>query len=260
MGAASIDLVVQWAVLGIAAFLAGIVDAVIGGGGMVQLPALFAAFPGVAPAALFGTNKFASAIGTTGAALRYSNALAVDWKIATPAILAAFVASLLGAYAVTFVPAEPLRKALPFILLGLLIYTLRSNIGLEHAPHRTQQEAIVIAASGSSVIGFYDGFFGAGTGAFYKLLFVRGLGFDFLNAAAPAKFTNVASNLAAVVVFAASGQLFWGLGLWMAAANFAGGQAGSLAALKFGSGFIRRAFIAVVSLLIAKTFYDAYLQ
>ena len=88
---------------------------------------------------------------------------------------------------------------------------------------------------------------------------MRGLGFDLLHAAAPAKFTNVASNLAAVLVFALSGQLFWGLGLWMAAANFAGGQIGSMTALKLGSGFIRTAFITVVTALIAKTFYDAYL-
>lgn len=118
---------------------------------------------------------------------------------------------------------------------------------------------MALASSGSGVIGFYDGFLGVGTGAFYKLLFVRGLGFSFLRAAAPAKFTNVASNVGAVVAFAVTGSIFWALGLFMAAANFAGGQLGARIALRHGNEFIRTAFYIVVSLLIAKTFKDAYL-
>jgi uncharacterized protein len=248
-----------WVALGIAAFGAGVVDAVIGGGGMVQLPALFAFMPGVAPPPLLGTNKLASAIGTTGAALQYARSSAVPWRTVAPCIAVAFVASLAGAYAVTLVPAEPLKMALPFILAALLVYTWASGAGKEHAPKRSPAKAAAIASSGSSAIGFYDGFLGVGTGAFYKLLFVRGLGFDFLRAAAPAKFTNVASNVGAVVAFALTGYIFWALGLFMAGANFAGGQLGARIALRYGNDFIRYAFYVVVSLLIAKTFKDAYL-
>jgi len=174
-------------------------------------------------------------------------------------MLVAFVAALAGAYAVTLIPAEPLKKALPFILAALLLYSWWSGTGRQHAPSRTPSQATLVATSGSSVIGFYDGFLGAGTGAFYKLLFVRGLGFSFLNASAPAKFTNVASNLGAVVAFAATGYIFWALGLFMAVANFIGGQVGARIALRYGNDFIRRAFYILVSLLIAKTFKDAYL-
>jgi uncharacterized membrane protein YfcA len=247
-----------WAALGAAAFGAGVVDAVIGGGGMVQLPALFAFMPGVAPPPLLGTNKFASAIGTTGAAIQYARSTDTPWRVVVPCMMVAFAAALAGAYAVTLVPAEPLKKALPFILAALLLYTWASGAGKEHAPKRSRAKAAV-ASSGSGVIGFYDGFLGVGTGAFYKLLFVRGLGFSFLQAAAPAKFTNVASNVGAVVAFAVTGYIFWLLGLFMAVANFAGGQLGARIALRYGNDFIRTAFYVVVSLLIAKTFRDAYL-
>jgi uncharacterized membrane protein YfcA len=248
-----------WLGLGAAAFGAGVVDAVIGGGGMVQLPALFALMPGVAPPPLLGTNKLASAIGTTGAAIQYARSTATPWSAVIPCMIVAFVAALAGAYAVMLIPAEPLRKALPFILAALLVYTWASGAGKEHAPKRSRTKAAVIASSGSSAIGFYDGFLGVGTGAFYKMLFVRGLGFSFLQAAAPAKFTNVASNVGAVVAFALTGTIFWALGLYMAAANFAGGQLGARIALRYGNDFIRTAFYVVVSLLIAKTFKDAYL-
>jgi uncharacterized membrane protein YfcA len=248
-----------WLVLGAAAFGAGVVDAVIGGGGMLQLPALFALLPNVAPPPLLGTNKFASAFGTTGAAIQYARSHPVAWRTIVPSMCVAFVASLLGAYAATVVPAEALKKALPFVLAGLLFYVWLSAAGVQNQSGGVKKNALAVASAGSGAIGFYDGFLGAGTGAFYKILFVRGLGYDFLRAAAPAKFTNVASNLAAVIVFAATGYIFWLLGLWMAVANFLGGQLGARIALKYGNNFIRTAFYVVVSVLIAKTFYDAYL-
>jgi len=215
--------------------------------------------PGVAPAPLLGTNKFASAIGTTGAAIHYARSVATPWRTVLPCVAIAFVASVAGAYAVTLIPADPLKKALPFVLAALLIYAWASGAGRAHAPKHSRAKTAFIASSGSTAIGFYDGFLGAGTGAFYKLLFVRGLGFSFLHAAAPAKFTNVASNVGAVVAFAVTGYIFWALGLFMAVANFAGGQLGARIALRYGNDFIRKAFYVIVSILIAKTFKDAYL-
>ncbi|MSP67363.1 MAG: sulfite exporter TauE/SafE family protein [Alphaproteobacteria bacterium] len=251
----------DWTILAAAAFLAGVVDAVVGGGGMVQLPALFTTLPEASPAALFGTNKLASAVGTSGAAWRYARNISMPWHIAVPTILVSFVASVAGAYAITLLPADPLRKALPFLLFALLLYTLRNkDMGTVHTPRASRREEVLVATAGSAVIGFYDGFFGAGTGAFYKILFVRGLGYDFLRAAAPAKITNVASNIGAVVLFGSKGVILWGLGLWMVVFNFAGGQLGSRIAIRRGSHFIRKVFIAVVAVLIAKTFYDAYLR
>jgi len=248
-----------WLELAVAAFAAGAVDAIMGGGGMLQVPALFSLLPGLAPAALLATNKFASLAGTCGAALRYTAALPPRWTVALPAIAAAFAAATLGAYVLTLVAAEPLRKALPFVLVALWIYTATNDLGMVHAPRHAPHREAALAAGNAGAIGFYDGFFGPGAGAFYKLVFVRALGFDFLNAAAPAKLANVASNLAAVLVLAAGGLVLWKLALFLAAANFLGGQVGSRIALRYGNRLIRWAFLLVVAALIAKTFRDAYL-
>lgn len=248
-----------WLELGAVAFAAGLVDAVMGGGGMLQLPALFAIYPGAAPAALLGTNKVAGSVGTSGAALRYAQALPPRWSTVVPAVLAAFLFALLGAFAITHVPAAWLRKALPFVLLALLAYTALGKAGLEHAPRHARGREALVAAGGAAAVGFYDGFFGPGAGTFYKIVFVRTLGFDFLNSAAPAKFANVASNLASVLVFVAKGLVLWQTALVMALANLAGGQVGSRIALRYGNHLMRRAFIVVVAALIGKTFADAYL-
>jgi len=141
-------ILIVWLALGGAAFAAGVVDAVIGGGGMVQLPALFAFMPNVAPPPLLGTNKLASAIGTTGAAIQYARSTATPWRVVAPCMLVAFVAALAGAYAVTLIPAEPLKKALPFILAALLLYTWGSGAGKETL--QAKGKPMALASSGSS--------------------------------------------------------------------------------------------------------------
>ncbi|WP_348945202.1 TSUP family transporter [Chitinibacter sp. FCG-7] len=249
-----------WLELGCVAFLAGVVDAVIGGGGLLQLPALFTLMPGTAPAVLLGTSKLSSIFGTAGAAVQYSRALRPPWRMIWPAILLAFIASLVGALLIAQIPAEPVRKILPFVFLALLIYCWRTSDGRQERQStevyaRTARQR---AGVGAAVIGFYDGLIGAGTGAFLKLLYVRGLGMSFLQAAAPAKLTNLASNLAAVLVFACAGSLSWSLGLWMALANLLGGVCGSQLALRFGNAFVRRAFLLLVSVLTLKSFWDVY--
>jgi uncharacterized membrane protein YfcA len=206
---------------------------------------------------LFGVNKIASAIGTLGAGFHYARATAANWRLMAPLAAAAFAAAILGALAVLSVPAEPLRKALPFILLALLIYMLASDAGLSHAPKHPPRKEIAVGCAGASLIGAYDGFFGPGAGAFYKLFVVRGLGYDFVNAAAPAKIANVASNFGALIVFVASAQIDWAVAFWIALLNFAGGQIGSRIALRHGDGFIRKAFIAIVACLIVKTLSTA---
>jgi len=245
--------------LGAAAFAAGLVDAVMGGGGMLQVPALAALLPGVSPAVLLGTNKFASAVGTAGATFQYLRSVPPRWTVVVPAAAAAFAFSVAGAYALTMVPAHPMRKALPFLLLALLAYSAFNPLGLTHAPRYEPRREAAIAAAGAGAIGFYDGFFGPGAGTFYKLIFVRLLGFDFLNSAAPAKIANLASNLGAVPVFLLQGLLIWKVALVMAAANFAGGQFGARIALRYGNRLIRWVFLAVVGALVGRTFYDAYL-
>ena len=163
------------------AFFAGLVDAVAGGGGLIQVPALFAAYPNAPPATLLSTNKVSAIGGTLNAARRYLRHVSLPWAVVGPAVVAGFVGSLLGANAVSNFPAEPLRKALPFVLLLLLLYTwFQPSLGETHAPKATsrfqQLKAVILGLS----IGFYDGFFGPGTGSFLLFGFVRFFDFDFL--------------------------------------------------------------------------------
>ena len=250
----------ELAFLAAAAFLAGLIDAVAGGGGLVQIPALFSAYPNLSPATLIGTNKVAAMSGTAAAAWRYGRRVRVYWGATGPAIVAAFLFSMLGAYALTLIPADPLRKALPFVLLLLLGYTVaKKNLGTEHAPSLSGRAERWAAIGVGIVIGFYDGIFGPGTGSFLMIAFVRIFGYDFLHASVSTKFVNLATNLAALLL-AAKGHIWWQLGLIMAVGNVAGSQVGSRLALKHGSGFVRKVFIFVVLALILKTAYDAFLR
>lgn len=242
------------------AFFAGLVDAVAGGGGLIQVPALFAAYPNAQPATLLCTNKVASIGGTLNAARKFLHHVSLPWAIVLPAIIAGFLGSLLGANAVSNFPAEPLRKALPFVLLFLLLYTwFQPSLGEAHAPplgkSRFQQ---CKGALLGLTIGFYDGFFGPGTGSFLLFGFVRLFAFDFLHASAATKLVNIATNLAAILMLASLGQINPPLGIAMMVANIAGSQLGSRLAIQHGSGFVRKAFLVVVSLLILKSAWNAY--
>lgn len=251
----------EFAFLAAAAFLAGLIDAVAGGGGLLQIPALFSAYPNLSPATLIGTNKVAAMSGTAAAALRYGRRIRIYWGATGPAIVSAFLFSMLGAYALTLIPADPLRKALPFVLLVLLVYTVaKKNLGAEHAPTLKGAVERWAAVGMGAVIGFYDGIFGPGTGSFLMIAFVRIFGYDFLHASVSTKLVNLATNLAALMLLAAKGHVWWQLGLVMAVANIAGSQVGSRLALKHGSTFVRKVFIVVVSALILKTAYDAFLR
>lgn len=245
----------------LASVLAGFVDAIVGGGGLVLVPALFAVFPTTHPATLFGINKSASVWGTGIAALQYSRRVQMSWGTLLPAAAAGFTGSFGGAWAVTVISPEFLRKLLPFVLLGVLLYTLaRKELGRDHRPRLAAGHEAWAAAAIGLVLGFYDGFFGPGTGSFFVFLFVRALGYDFLNASAAAKLLNTATNLAALILFALKGHVWWHYALALAVANVAGSLLGTHLALKHGASFVRVVFILVVSALILKTGYDAFLR
>ena len=244
-----------------ASALAGFVDAVVGGGGLIFLPALFAAYPSAAPATLFGTNKSASVWGTAFATWQYSRQAPMNWRILLPAAALAMLGSFSGAWLVTLISPEFLRRLLPGVLLAVLVYTLfRKDMGRHHAPRfQGPFELFAICTIGLS-IGFYDGFFGPGTGSFFVFLLVRWLGYDFLNASVAAKLLNLSSNTAALVLFTWKGHVWWHLALPLAMANVAGSLLGTRMALQHGAGFVRGMFIVVVSALICKTSYDAFLR
>lgn len=251
----------ELSLLAIASLTAGLVDAIVGGGGLILVPTLFAVFPSAAPATLFGTNKGAAVWGTAWAAAQYSRRVQMPWATLLPAALAALLGSFAGAWAVTWVDPGYLRRALPFVLLAVLLYTLiKKDMGREHAPCLEGHRQTAVASGIGLGLGAYDGFFGPGTGSFFVFLFVRFLGFDFLNASASAKLLNTATNVAALTLFAWKGHVWWHLALVMALANVVGSVIGTRLALRLGSGFVRVFFILVVTLLILKTGYDSYVR
>lgn len=248
-------------ILGIAAFCAGFVDAVVGGGGLIQLPALFSVFSTTAPASLLGTSKFAGVWGTSVAAMNYVKSVRLQWHIMIPAGIMAFVFSFAGAITVTHIPPTYLRKALPFILIAIAIYTFwKKDLGAQSTLLHSGRKELILALLVGGAIGFYDGFFGPGTGSFFIFIFVRVFGYDFLQASASAKVLNVACNVAALIWFGYSGHVLWALGLGMAICGVFGSIAGTRMAIKHGSSFVRSLFLVVVSLLVLKTSYDAFLK
>ena len=241
-----------------AAFCAGVIDGMAGGGGLIQLPALFAAYPTAPHPTLLGTGKLAGLAGTTSAIFRYLRHVRLDWRLVLPAAVAAFLAALVGAWIATAIPPDRFRALVPVLLTLVLAYTLlHRDFGLEHRPRGLGRRGRLLGAAGAGVIGLYDGFFGPGTGSFLMFLFVRGFGLDFLHASASAKVVNAAANAAAILLFGLTGELMWLLGLAMAVSNVTGAQVGSHLAIKRGSGFVRGVFLLVVGALIAKTAWDA---
>ena len=251
----------EWIIVTLASLLAGFVDAIVGGGGLILLPALFATFPGAPPATLLGTNKAGSVWGTAIATWQYSRRVQIRWQAMLPAAAFGFAGAFAGAWSVTVLSPDFLRKLLPLVLVAVLGYTLaKKELGRHHAPRFAGRAEWVAASLIGATIGFYDGFFGPGTGSFFVFLFVRLLGYDFLNASASAKLLNVSTNIAALILFSAKGHIWWHFALPLAVANVVGSVLGTHMALKHGTGFVRGIFIFVVSVLILKTGYDGFLR
>ena len=247
--------------MSLASLLAGFVDSIVGGGGLILVPALFATFPGAHAATLLGTNKSASIWGTAFASWQFARRVEMRWGALLPAMGLSFVGAMAGAWVVTQISPQYLRKLLPLILLAVLLYTLaKKELGRTHAPRFSGRREILWAGLIGLGVGFYDGFFGPGTGSFFVFLFVRWLGYDFLHASAGAKLLNMTSNLAALILFAFKGFVWWHFALTLAVANVLGSLLGTRLALKHGAGFVRLIFIGVVSTLILKTGFDAFVR
>jgi hypothetical protein len=242
-----------------AAFFAGFIDAIGGGGGMIQVPALFAGFPGSSPAVLLGTNKLGSICGTSGALLRYLRVVQLPWRLLLPAAAVASLAAFAGASLVSAVSPALFRPLVPVMLTVVLLYVLRhKDLGARHAPSVFSRRRGYLALTAIGGIGMYDGFFGPGTGSFLMLLFIRFYGFDFLHASACARTLNVATNAGALLFFGIHADVHWGLGIALGVCNAGGSVLGAHTAIRHGSNFVRLVFIAVVVALIAKTAVDAW--
>lgn len=252
---------IETAILCFFAFLAGLIDSVAGGGGLIQLPALFIVLPGLPVAALFGTNKLASIAGTSIATLQYARHIRIDWRSTMPATMAALLFSFLGARTVTLMNPAVMRPLVLFMLIAIAIYTfIKKDFGSLHAPKLDGVKRSFVSVATGAVLGFYDGFFGPGTGSFLIFVFIGMFGFSFLAASASSKVINFATNLSAVLYFAATDNILYKTAIFMALCNILGAVAGTRLAILKGSRFVRVFFLIVVSCLIAKLGYDLFFK
>jgi uncharacterized protein len=244
----------------LAALAAGWIDAVSGGGGLIQLPALLIGLPREEPATAFGTNKASSVLGTTAAMITYLRRAEArpDLRTALPMALMAFIGSAGGAAVATSLPAGVLRPLVLILLVVVGAWTWRrSTLGsVESLRWNGGRRHIAVAAIAGGAIGFYDGIFGPGTGSFLVFLLVGLLGYSFLRASSTAKVVNVGTNIAALSVFAPQGHVLWKVGLAMGVANLVGGITGARMAVRRGSEFVRVVFLVVVAGLIIRLGLD----
>lgn len=238
------------------ALLAGWVDAVAGGGGLIQIPALFTVFPTAPPALLLGTNKLSSFCGTTTAVLRYRALHLVAPRAWVVAVIAALVGSGLGALVATQIPSTFMRPIVIILVILVLAYVLlnRGNASGDHGQRQVPGSIAQGALGGGA--GFYDGFFGPGAGSFLIYCLVRWGGLDFVSASAAAKVINLATNAGALGLFVGLGYVNFEVGVPMAACNVAGAWIGASMAGRFGPALVRRVFIVVVAALCAKLVTD----
>jgi uncharacterized protein len=230
---------------------------VVGGGGLIQLPALFIFLPQVPLAAIFGTSKLAAIAGTSTASIQYAKHLQINWTATLPTAIAAFIFSFLGARVVSLINPAMLRPGILILLIAVAIFTfVKKDFGSLHAPKLAATTQKLVGTGIGMAIGFYDGFFGPGTGSFLMFAFIGIFGFDFLNAAASARVVNFTTNLSAMLYFAFTDNILYQFALPMAACNVIGSLLGTKLAVSKGSQFVRRLFLVIVSALIIKFAYD----
>lgn len=251
------DIVIQLSLLCVLAYCAGLIDAAVGGGGLIQIPALFSVLPGSPEAALLGTNKISSVSGTAVAARSYFGKVSINWHLVWPAALAAFVMAFFGAATVAHIPQVVLRPLVLVMVVLMAVYVLwKKDFGRVSRPQRVGRREKFLALLIGAAIGFYDGLLGPGTGSFLIFLFIRFFAFDFLQASASAKFINIATNIAALIYFVPTDNVLYLFALPMAAFNMLGALSGTRLAIRRGTGFVRALFLILLLILIFKLAYD----
>lgn len=243
-----------------AATLAGWVDAVVGGGGLLLLPTLLVAAPGIPVATALGTNKLAAIAGTSTAAVTYARRTKIDWTVAGPAAALAVATAGAGAALAGAVPAGAYRPVVLTVLVAVAVFVAaRPQLGAAATPHHRTPHRTVAAVTVTGVgIALYDGLIGPGTGTFLVVAFTLLIGTDFVQGSAMAKVVNAGTNLGALVVFGLTGHVWWLLGTAMAVCNILGATIGARMAVRRGTGFVRVVLLTVVCALVAKLGYDQW--
>ncbi len=247
--------------LGFFAFCGGLIDAAVGGGGLVQLPALLHALPQYSLTTVFGTNKLSVLAGNLSSIFTYLKKIKIIWKLMLPTMFSAFIFSFMGALSASLIPRRLMEYITLLILIAMAIYTfIKKDLGRLSSNIKIGNREILLGILFGGLIGFYDGVFGPGSGSLLLFVFVRFFGFDFLNASASAKLVNLGTFSAALMFFIPSGNVLWAIGGVVAACNITGSIAGVFLALRYGSGFIRIFFLILLVLLIARMGMSLYAQ
>jgi len=237
-------------------FFGSFINAIVGGGALITLPALM--FVGLSPASAIATNKLAASMGNLTSSLTFFKAGKIDLKLIGPLLPFVFLLSMLGAWTVHLIDAEILRPLIIVMLILVLIYTwLKKDFGQDGKEKEITKKRKMISIICILTIGFYDGFFGPGVGSFLIFAFVL-MGLDFLKASGNAKLINLTSNLAALSMFLYLGQVQLIYGLVMGLSMIIGAYTGSRFALSKGITFVRIVFIVTTILLISKNIYDFF--
>lgn len=240
---------------------AGFIDAIVGGGGLLQTPAMLIILPQYPVATIFGTTKIPSISGTALAAYKYSRNVTLDYKVLLPVIVVAFFGSLLGAYCVAMIDSAVIKPVILVILIAVGLYTFtKKDFGLQQHKVISYIKALSTGLIFGFVIGFYDGLIGPGTGTFLVLAFISLLGSDFIHASASAKYVNVATNIAAIIYFGSTGHIIYEFAIPMAAFNLLGSYLGTKLALLKGNKFIRIFFLIIIAGTILRFAWDIFLK
>jgi len=247
--------------LGVAMFASGFINAIAGGGGLIQTPAMLLSFPDRNPVEVVATSKTAAFFGTTTAAIQYRKFIKTDPKLLIAMVIPAFIGSGIGAHLASRISAGSYKSSIFFVMIAIFFYTLvKPELGKEHVEKHSPQKLMVIGSIAAFIIGFYDGLIGPGTGTILMIALVALMGFAFVGASAIAKVVNATTNLASIIVVGLTIGVMWKLGLVLAVANLAGGYMGSHMAIKKGSSFIRIFYLIVTGLLILRLGYSLYIE
>ena len=248
-------------ILCIAAFAAGFVDAVVGGGGLIQLPIALILLPSYPVASVIGSLKIPSFSGTSAAVYYYIRKVKMNWKLLAMMMLLAFCSAFAGSQLLTMVHNDFMKPILLIVLSCVAVYTYsKKNFGLHIVKDHSTKTQYLYAAAISVVLGFYDGFIGPGAGSFLILAFITLLGFDFLHASANAKMVNLATNTGSIILFMLKGSIIWGIAIPMAISNAVGGIIGAKLAINKGNQFIRIFFLIVIIGTLLRFAYDVFLK
>lgn len=242
------------------AFLAGFVDAVVGGGGLIQTPMGLVLLPHLPVATIIGTLKIPSFSGTLFAAFQYLKKIEMNWKLLITMMVLAVPSAFAGSTLLTHVSNGFMKPFLLVVLSLLVVYTYaKKNFGQQSDKSHSPKQQLLYAVLISIVIGFYDGFIGPGTGSFFVLAFITLLGFDFLQASANAKMVNLATNFGSIFLFIIKGKIIWMIAIPMAICNAIGGFIGAKLAINKGNRFIRIFFLLVVIGTLIRFGYDVFI-